>query len=611
MFKIPEGKKQELLNFYFSQLKGRLQVLREFQSRFEEYDRLQREALRLLQILQHLVFPSTIAKQAAHLLREQSSDFSLDLKELVQRFHQVAFPPLKPHKTHSLWLEIGQSLEAISVALDPQRLAELHASTRRVAHALRGSGGTYGFPEISELSARVELSPEPETWSALQELIQHISSMLALREKPALRIMVVDDDPEIQQVLSLNLTESGHEVSLCKGIREAWKLLNNEDIALVILDLILPDGDGRTLLNDIRLSKRFNKIPVLILSAIGFEASTECYALGADLYFEKPVDISALQMAISEKLFQSQRTEQETHHDFLTGLFNRFSMHDHFQRHVLLSVREKQPLSIALLDLDHFKQINDTYGHDAGDEVLRKTAQLLQQTLRQSDIIARWGGEEFVVLMPSTKVTGAAQALQKCLVAMREYPFIPQDQTQLTEISPLLSISFSAGVCEVEIGKSLNETLVVVDQTLYLAKQNGRNQVLIAGDTRVTRPKLQLLLVEDDPLIVSLLQNHFSLHFNLIICNNGQHALEALPEQPIDLVLLDLQLPGLNGFDVLENMRQDPAHAKIPVILLTCQGGEKNLSQAFQLGANDYIQKPFVLADLESRIYRQLNHVKS
>lgn len=169
-----------------------------------------------------------------------------------------------------------------------------------------------------------------------------------------------------------------------------------------------------------------------------------------------------------------EKLEFQAMHDELTGLYNRRHMLSEMEREISQVMRYDLPFSLVLIDLDHFKKINDTYGHASGDAVLRHVARLLKQYARASDVIGRWGGEEFLVLLPHTPIDSAWHAAGKWLEALRHAPII-------TPAGETLTVSFSAGIAGYkyqDVGSSLNDAidslLARADERLYAAKDAGR-----------------------------------------------------------------------------------------------------------------------------------------
>ena len=171
--------------------------------------------------------------------------------------------------------------------------------------------------------------------------------------------------------------------------------------------------------------------------------------------------------ALSRRMYEDART------DPLTGLTNRRAMEEILELENFRALRSRQPFSIVLADLDRFKLINDTYGHEAGDEVLRETARRLQRHLRHQDMVARWGGEEFLILLPETDAVAAQTVAEKLRRAIAETP---------AEVGPnLLPLTMSLGVDTVHFSQPQEDFLRRADQNLYRAKREGRNRVVASG----------------------------------------------------------------------------------------------------------------------------------
>ncbi len=181
-----------------------------------------------------------------------------------------------------------------------------------------------------------------------------------------------------------------------------------------------------------------------------------------------------------------EKLRYEASHDPLTGLYNRRHILEQMQQGVSQALRYQHPFTIVMFDLDHFKQVNDTYGHAGGDLVLSNMAELLRTNVRESDIPGRWGGEEFIVLLPHTGMSGASKAAEQWLKQLNASP-IQMDQGQSARIS------FSAGVATLDLtmGKQdvkivIEQLLHVADECMYCAKDLGRNRICLATDAEAT-----------------------------------------------------------------------------------------------------------------------------
>ena len=349
---------------------------------------------------------------------------------------------------------------------------EAIATIRRIAHTLRGSGGTYGFPEISMAARAVEEAAPPALAATTEALLQVLRKVAAGTEAVRIGILIVEDDEDMARALQLMLAAPGREIHVAGSAADAEKILEEKDVALVVLDLVLPDCDGRQLLMRLRDRPGTASLPVIVLTGKGRGSpETECFALGADAYFDKPVDLPTVAAAIAARLQRAAETTREARQDALTGLPNRAAFREACERARALAQRNAEPLALAMLDLDRFKAVNDTHGHSAGDEVLRRAALVIGKSLRGSDLLARWGGEEFVALLPNTNHKGAVQSLERALQALRQETFRGAN-------GALFRVTFSAGVVQFPTASSVEEAVAAADRWLYQAKSQGRDRVV-------------------------------------------------------------------------------------------------------------------------------------
>ncbi len=470
-------------------------------------------------------------------------------------------------------------------------------SIRRIAHTLRGSGGTYGFPEISEAAMRLEDASPEDIQAALIRLLrtlEEVASRPDMEDKSG--ILVIDDDSYISDLLLRLLETSNREIFQAGSARQAEQILEEKKISLIILDLMLPDTDGRNFL--VRLKERpiTASIPVIILSAkLGSQPKTECFALGADAYFEKPFEIDTLSAAVSAQLHRSEVNLREARVDHLTGLPNRAAFREAFIRQSSLAGRKREPLSVAILDLDHFKQVNDQHGHTMGDEVLRQSALIVRDSLRRSDLLARWGGEEFVALFPETNLEGAAAAVRKAAAALSEHKFTGSGDQ-------IFNVTLSAGLAEVEEKHTVGEAIAEADRFLYSAKSQGRNRVLCRLDP-IKEPSRDLLLAEADLTVATIIKSRLGREgFRITHCPSGDSLLAAAEAGNFSLCIFDSNLPDGKGLELLERLRQTPGCVGMPVLLLTALGRDNDVAKGFQLGADDYLVKPFSPLELVARV---------
>ncbi len=298
----------------------------------------------------------------------------------------------------------------------------------------------------------------------------------------AFRVVIVDDDAAIRRLVKLYLQRSGYETFEFATGDEARRELTSLSWDLAILDRKLPDMDGVVLCHELKSNPEFKARYVILLTGEAEQADKVLgLDLGADDYITKPFQPPELLARIraakrivdlqKELIETNKRLERLSITDGLTKLYN----HRHFQDELMRAFEESErygrPLSLAIVDLDFFKKINDTYGHAVGDEVLKTVSHIFQDSIRSTDLAARYGGEEFAVMMPETE-------LAEALVFAEKIRTLVESQTVKTQAGTV-SVTVSIGVGSVPHSRihTAKELVVAADKALYRAKRNGRNQV--------------------------------------------------------------------------------------------------------------------------------------
>ncbi len=474
-------------------------------------------------------------------------------------------------------------------------------SIRRIAHSLRGSASSYGFPSLGESARAVEQSGPEELAICLDRLLSElirVSAALGPGDLPS--ILIVEHDAQMCRLLETILSGSDREVVALGSAGEALAVLEDRQFSLIILDLSLPDTDGRNFLMLLRERSATAGVPVIVLSGMaGPQPKTECFALGADAYFEKPLAPEVLKAAVSARLHKSVEHRREARQDVLTGLPNRASFCEAFLRTSALAARKKEPVSLALLDFDLLKRINDHLGHVAGDAALRHAARAFADALRRSDLLARWGGDEFALLLPNTNLLGARFAVEKLFTALSGSPFRTQDGRPVP-------LSFSAGLVSVPAEASVEKAMASADRFLYLAKTGGRGHMVSEADQMPAQAK-KILLAESDDLVAALVAENLSREgFEVVHCRDGGEALRSALAHPCALWILDLKQEAVHGRSLLYDLRTSWRGARVPVLMITSLGADQALARGFELGADDYLVKPFSPYDLMTRVHNLL-----
>ncbi len=311
------------------------------------------------------------------------------------------------------------------------------------------------------------------------------------------RVAIVDDDPAIRRLVGLFLARAGFGSFQCETGEEARNLLRAEPWDLAILDRKLPDMDGVQLLQELRTDADFRTRYVIMLTGEDEQKDKiEGLELGADDYMTKPFQLPELlaRVRAGKRIVDLQKELMETNRrlellsvtDGLTQLHNHRFFQDELAKKFEETQRYERPLSLAMIDIDFFKKVNDVYGHAVGDDVLKQVARLYESSIRSTDLVARYGGEEFAVMMPETDLEDALVLAEKIRSMIESNP-IP------TQAGPLV-VTVSLGVASVPRSKiqSAKDLIIAADKALYRAKKRGRNQVQAeqrrAGLTRETIP---------------------------------------------------------------------------------------------------------------------------
>ena len=345
--------------------------------------------------------------------------------------------------------------------------------------------------EQDTLSDRVQILRSSNGCTFLQkpasadQILEHIKQSLANIAPPSASIIALDDDPQILQCLQQVLSPWGFQLTLASEPLQFWEAIGQVSPDLLILDLEMPEISGLEICQVIRSDPRLNQIPILFLSAhTEPKAITQVFESGADDYVSKPIVASELVARILNRLERLRLLRALVETDGLTGLSSRRQSVIALNRLLTLAARKKTTLCLAVVDIDNFKQVNDHFGHEVGDRVLKTFGDYLRRAFRGEDVTARWGGEEFIIGFYDSSQTMAAQRLSAFLKTFNQHTFtedIVAEKNQTTKIQQSFQVSFSAGIAAYPThGETIQTLYRRADLALYRAKSAGRNQVISA-----------------------------------------------------------------------------------------------------------------------------------
>jgi len=296
------------------------------------------------------------------------------------------------------------------------------------------------------------------------------------------KVLIADDDPISCKLLGSLLAKWGYQPNIVHNGDDAKReLLKPDAPQLAIVDWVMPGLDGIQVVKELRVAQREPYTYVLLLTSKGTkEDILEGLDAGADDYLKKPFDARELRarLRVGGRILDLERrlvcaletAEYRATHDFLSGIYNRAAIIDLLQREATRCERAGQPLSLLIADIDHFKTVNDTYGHLVGDQVIKLLALRMASVLRPYDFVGRFGGEEFLILVPNCSLNEAMMVAERLRVS------VAIDKLVADQFA--IPVTVSVGVSTITGAiQDMNWALQLADSALYDAKRKGRNRV--------------------------------------------------------------------------------------------------------------------------------------
>lgn len=305
------------------------------------------------------------------------------------------------------------------------------------------------------------------------DLEARLRQQLSRNEREPFRVMLVDDDQLLAEHYALVLRRGGLLVEVLSEPALIFESLKQFHPDVILLDVNMPFCSGPELAQLVRLQQAWLGVPIIYLSSeTDGEQQLAALIKAGDDFITKPITDTSLLVAVFARAQRARQLADIMTRDSLTGLLQHAHIKERLALEMLRAVRSSQAVSVVMLDIDHFKKVNDSYGHLIGDQVIANLANLLKQQLRKTDLIGRYGGEEFLLVLPDCTVERAFTVVEQVRELFAALPFTAAEQR--------FFCSFSAGICAATL-EHADLVIDKADQALYRAKSSGRNRTILSG----------------------------------------------------------------------------------------------------------------------------------
>jgi two-component system chemotaxis response regulator CheY len=402
-----------------------------------------------------------------------------------------------------------------------------------------------------------------------------------------MHVLIADDDPGTRLLVGAAVERLGHRCTVAEDGEDAWRAYQAEAPDVVITDWQMPGMDGTALVRAIRSRGDAHYAYVLVLTgAADEEAARETMQAGADDLLAKPLEEAHLEhklIAAERVTAMHRRMHDDARHDVLTGLANRLRLAEDLEVLCGRVTRYGHVYCIALFDIDHFKGYNDGAGHSGGDDVLREVAASLQREVRSGDAVYRYGGEEFLVLLPEQTIESAVLAAERLRRAV-EALALPHPAGGV--------VTVSAGVAGLDDPTCApTQVFELADQALYRAKAGGRNRVEVYSPDEAD-VAIRVLIADDDPMIRLTTSALIGRADGLELVGEAEDADEAIElaaRRRPDVVLLDFNMPGGGGVRAANMIRETNPDVKL--VALTADNSASAQYDMSRAGAVGFVYK--------------------
>lgn len=432
-----------------------------------------------------------------------------------------------------------------------------------------------------------------EARGSYETLLKGIDTSLA-KAWPNQVGLLVSQDQAMRQFILHVAEVPGFEWRSYDNSRDAVQAVAYQDPSLILITLDQPRS---------AIEKLMAAFPEAQVIAIVEEfARLEDSALPPDIdhVIEKRWLPRFLPGVVHKQLLQRWRHTHQRKHDYLTGIPTLSGIRQQFEHLQELFQRIKTPFALAVVDLPGLDLIEKTSGPYLASEWIKSVARSLGFYLRNSDLIGRWAPDKFILLLPQTSVQGVITALERCQKRLEKEAPLPASAPANLHI-------FRAGITDVKPQTGFEEAMYQAFQHLRDSWEPGAASIQYVPEELKAPSRFHILLLDDDPIVQEMLRFIFSREgYQVTQLSSGHNVLEVLDQTPVSLLVLDVKMPGMDGFEVLKLIRSRREYDELPIVMLTSMKGEEDVAQGFDLGASDYLYKPFSPTELMIRVKRFL-----
>ncbi|WP_141431124.1 response regulator [Bacillus sp. 03113] len=424
------------------------------------------------------------------------------------------------------------------------------------------------------------------------------------------KILIFHEDTSMFPFLVEQLEQRGWQVFTVSRVEKVVAAFLEIKPECLIIDVQKESGFDLLM----TLNKKMKQIFIPII-AMGTDHERNkrmlAFELGADDFFVKSSDIDKLMVRVKRHIERKKVFDGVLMVDELTGVYNRKYLPEIYKQQSEY-VRTKQSFCMAFIDLDEFKSFNAQYGYKAGNRVLQFFALFAKNRINRSDFIFRFGGEEFVILFPKTNVKEGEEFIRRLLQEFMTKPFNDGGHSYFSSFS----------VCIIQVNDEallLDDCLKKAQKALAEAKENGQTKFICSIGGMASAPRMfRVSIIDDDPLIRTMLTNLIKkmdlsgdVHIDVQSFTDGVAFFHSdWHYADYDLVILDRIMPKMDGLEVLQRLRKEKNRDQLSVVMLSSRSSERDLEKAFELGADDYVMKPFKIKELEAKIIRFMKRLE-